>query len=359
MWFLLPSLIGSSVFWFFIQQALNGHVVFNDVPILNVGLFLLLGLLCLAFWLGPLLLVPYVAAWRSVRLMCSAVTLIPFLFFFPPLLWTGVAILVMFACLVWGIEAVANDLHNRLLVQPLTSLSRGVSFIVFSVLVAISLMYFQQLRVSNASAEELSNTLIDQTVAILERALPGFYSDYRPGMTIDELIGAQIPTADAILKDINFSAFTNQTEQQQVLEQKLENLGLDPSIIAVDVRQGESSVRQQIDGKLIEFHSQTVDQARQELAKRFDVLLAGDDTVHDVLARIVGKQFNAYVRQYVNFVPVLLALALFFVLRVFTNLLQAAIVWCGWLYFRLCRLLKLIRVTHQTVPAEKAEWFSL
>lgn len=354
--FIVPSVIGASAFWFFVQQALRGHVIFNEIPLVSVVLYFVMGLFCLAIWLGPMLLIPYVATWRSIRLISVGISLLPFVFFFPLLIWTLVSVLVMFAGLAWGIESVHNDVHNRLSIQPVTSISRGVSVIIFGVLVAISLMYYQQLRGSHTSTEELSNTLIEQTVTITERALPTYYKEYHEGMTIDELIGAQIPTADSILRDINFDAFTNKTEQQQALEQKLENLGLDSSVVTVDVQQGEAQVRQQIDQKLIEFHKQTVDQAREELAQRLDIPLKGSDTVHDTLERVIGKQFDTYVRRYVTFVPVLLALALFFILRIFTSLLQATVVWFGWLYLRLCRLLKLIHITHQTVPAEKLEW---
>jgi len=354
--FMVPSVIGGAAFWFFVQQALRGHVIFNEIPVLNVVLYLLMGIIFLAIWLGPLLLIPYVATWRSIRLIAVGVALLPFVFFFPFLLWTWLSVVLMFAGLGWGIESVNNDAHNRLSVQPVTSVSRGASVIIFSVLVAISLMYFQQLRGSSSSADELSDKLIEQTVTITERALPTYYRDYREGMTIDELIGAQIPTADTILRDINFNAFTNQTEQQEAVEQKLEALGLDSSVVQVDVQKGEAQVRAQIDEKLLEFHKQTVDQAREELAKRLDIPLKGSDTVHDALERVIGKQFNTYIRRYVSFVPVLLALALFFILRIFTSLLQACVVWFGWLYFRLCRLFKLIHITHQTVPAEKVEW---
>lgn len=354
--FFVPILIGGVAFWFFVQQALRGHVVFNDIALINLGLYLLFGLVCLAIWLGPLLLIPYLAAWRSVRLISAAVAVVPFLFFFPPLIWTVVAAATLFGCLVWGVETIASDMHNRLTVQPMLSLPRGITFVIFSVLVAISLMYYQQLRGSHTTTDDLSNTLIEQTVNITERSFPAIYKEYRPGMTVDELIGAQIPTADSILQDINFNAFSSQTEQQQALEQKLEDLGLDPNLIQVDVKQGEASVRQQIDQKLQEFHKQTVDQAREELSKRLGIALQGSDTVHDALQRVVGKQFDTYVRRYVTFVPVLLALALFFILRFFTSLLQAGVVWFGWLYLRFCRLFKVIQITHQTVPAEKVEW---
>ncbi len=354
--FLVPSLIGGCAFWFFVQQALRGHVVFTNVALINVGLFLLLGMLCLAIWLGSVLLVPYVGSWRSIRLISVFIAVLPMLIFFPWHLWTGVSFLILLGGLSWGIESIADDMHNRLSVQPMLSLPRGITFAIFSVLAAISLLYYQQLRGSHVTTDELSNRLIDQTVTISEQALPTFYKDYRPRMTVDELIGAQMPTSDSILKDINFDSFTNQTQQQQVLQQKLQDLGLDPNQVKVNVKQGQAEVKRQIDLKLQEFRQQTIDQARGELTKRFAIPLQGSDTVHDALIRIIGKQFDAYVRRYVTFVPALLALALFFILRFFTSLLQAVVVWFGWLYLRLGRALKLVQITHQTVPAEKVEW---
>jgi len=256
----------------------------------------------------------------------------------------------------WGIESIADDMHNRLSVQPMLSLPRGITFVIFSVLMAISLLYYQQLRGGHTSTEELSAKFIDQTVTLSERILPIVYKEYKVGMTVDELIGAQIPTADSILKDVKFEAFTNQNQQQAALQQKLTDLGLDPSVVTVDVKQGEAQVKQQIDAKLQEFRQQTIDQARSELSKRLGIPLAGTDTVHAALTRVVGKQFDTYVKRYVVFVPVLLALSLFFILRFFTSLLQAVVVWFGWLYLRLCRAFKVIQISHQTVPAEKVEW---
>lgn len=354
--FLAPSVIGGAAFWFFVQQALRGHLVFHETALINIGLFFLLGLVCLAVWLGPLLLIPYVGYWRSVRFMAVFIATVPMLFFFPLQIWTGASFVLLLGCMVWGMESIADDMHNRLSVQPMLSLPRGITFVIFSVLLAVSLLYYQQLRGSSNTTEELSNRFIDQTVTLSERALPFAYKDYKVGMTVDELIGAQIPTADAILKDINFDAFSNQTEQQKALEQKLNDLGLDSSAVNVDVKQGEAQIKAEIDAKLQEYRAQTIDQAREELTQRLGITLKGSDTVHDALTRVIGKQFDAYVRRWVTFVPVLLALVLFFVLRFFTSLLQAVVVWFGWLYLRICRALKVVVITHQTVPAEKVEW---
>lgn len=354
--FFVPSLIGGVAFWFFVQQALRGHVAFNDIAVVNVGIFLLLGLMGLAVWLAPLLLVPYLATWRSVRLTAAVTAALPMFFFFPfqPWAWAAGALLV--AMIAWGMESIADDMHNRLTVQPMLSLPRGITFVIFSVIAAISLLYFQQLRGSSATTDELSSRLVDQTVTLSERALPLVYQAYQPGMKVDELIGAELPTADSILKDIQFDGLTTKTEQRRALEQRLQDLGIEGTNATIDTKQTEAQIRQQLDAKLKDFRTQTIDQTRLELATRFGITLQSGDTVHDALRRIIGKQFDTYVRRFVTFVPVLLALALFFVLRFFTSLLQAAVVWFGWVWLKVIRAFKLIQVTHQNVPAERLEW---
>lgn len=356
LYFVLPSLIGGLALWFFVQQALLGHVIFTEVALLSLGLFFVFGLFCLSMWLGPVLLVPYVAGWRAVRLTLATIAAAPLLFFFPPSLWTIAAFLIVALGVGIAVEVIADDMHNRLSVQPLHSLPRGITYVIVAFITAVSLLYYQQIRGSSATTDELSNRFIDQTVTLTERLLPTVYKAYEPGMTVDELIGAQIPTGDSILKDIRFDAFTNQAEQQRALQQRLEEIGVDASAVTVDVAQSEAQVRQDIDDALLTFRRQTIDQAREELATRLNIPIQGSDTVHETLIHVVGRQFDTYVRRWVTFMPVLLGVVLFFALRVFTSLFQAVVVWCAWLFVRLYRATKILKVTQQTVPAEKVEW---
>lgn len=354
--FLLPSFVGGSAFWFFVQQALRGHVIFTTVPLVSLGVFFLLGLLCLGLWLGPLLLVPYVAPWRAVRVTIAACSVVPLVPFFPLYWWTLGAGVIVVVLIAWALEFINDDMHNRLTVQPLLSLPRGIPFIIIGVLTAISLLYYQQLRSSHATTDDLSNTLIDQTVTIAERALPTLYHDYEPGMSIDQLIGAQMPTADSILNEIQFTNLPTTAQKQEALSKKLQDLGIDANDAAINTAQSQAIVKAELEARLAEFRAQTIDATRRELEQRLGVSVSGSDSVHDVLKRLVGKQFNTYVSRWVQFVPMLLALALFFILRIFTSLFQAVVVWCGWLYLKLCRGLNLVSVTHQTVPAERLQW---
>lgn len=355
-YFVVPSLIGGSALWFFVQQALRGHVIFTEVALLSLGLFFIFGLFCLSMWLSPILVVPYIASWRSIRLTVSIAAAVPVLFFFPPSIWTVAAFVLMALGISISVEVIADDIHHRLSVKVLHTLPRGISHVILAFIIVVSLLYYQQIRGSSSTTDELSNRFIDQTVTLSERLLPTVYKAYEPGMTIDELIGAQIPTGDSILKDIRFDAFTNQAEQQRALQQRLEEIGLDAGTVTVDVAQSEAQVRQDIDDALLTFRRQTIDQAREELATRLNVPVQGSDTVHETLIHVVGRQFDTYVRRWVTFMPMLLGVALFFALRVFTSLFQAVVVWCAWLFVRLYRATKILKVTQQTVPAEKVEW---
>lgn len=354
--FAIPSLIGGSVWWLVVQQALRGHVAFNQAALANVFMFIFLGLLSLTIWLAPTLLVAYVGKWRSVRYTAVLAATIPILFFFPWQLWTGLAWLILLLGLWWGMETAADDAHNRLTIQPMRTLPHAMPAVIFGVIIAVSLLYYQQLRASASTAEELSRRLIDQTVTLTERVMPAVYKDYRSDMTVDQLIGAQLPNAEKILSDIHFNELTSQADRQRALEETLSSIGYSPNELNLNLKQSEEDLRRQLDLKLQEFRDQTIDQARQELGERLDVTLKGNETMHEVLRNIIGRQFDRYVRRYVTIVPALLAVALFFILRVATSLFQAVVVWMGWLLLRLYRGLKVLSVTHQTVPAEKLDW---
>lgn len=353
-----PSIVGGVVFWYYVEQALRGHVAFTTIAAFNIGIFFLVGLFFLSLWLSPLLLVPYIGTWKSPRFVSAAIAPIPLLFIFPLQLLTVAAIVVIALTLMAGMAAIGDDVHNRLKVQPLFSLPRGISYVIFGVLVAVSLLYYQQLRGNASTTEALSQKLIDQTVTVVERGLPLIYKSYKPGMTVDELIGAQLPTADGILRDINFSSLNTGQAQQTALNDRLSQLGIEAPNVAISQKETEASIRQQLDQQLMTLRQQTIDQTRQELSQRFNIAIKPNESMHDVLAAIVGMQFNRYVRRYVTLVPALLALALFFVLRFSTSVLQAVVVWGGWLGMKVLRLTKMVQVKHQTVPAEIVEWGS-
>ncbi len=193
-------------------------------------------------------------------------------------------------------------------------------------------------------------------MTVAERVLPVIYKDYTTGMTVDELIGAQMPTAAGILNDINFSSLTSLQSQQSALNDRLSQLGLDPNSVTVSAQDTQAQLEKEINAQIETFRQQTIDQTRDELSQRFDISIQTNESVHDVLRAIIGRQFDRYVRQYVTFVPALLAVALFFVLRFFTSLVQAVVVWGAWLMFKLLKALKIFVISQQTVPAERVDW---
>ncbi len=355
--FALPSVVGSALSWFLVQQALRGHVNFTALPWLTALLFSLFGLAALALWISPILLLNYLSP-RIVRYSVAVVITIPMLVFFPMHIWTWVAVTVMVIGIGWGNELMANRVHDQLSIKPQRTFPTAVPMIVLCILLAISVLYYQQIRAGRETADELSQHLIDQTTTLTEKAMPLIYKNYSSDMTVDELLGAQLPTADSIFSDIQFDSLNTQTQKQQALEQKLVAIGLTPSEVNIDLKKNEADIRRQIDERIAQYRKQTIDQARKELGARFNVVLKGDETMHKVLTDIVGRQYNQHFQRYATVVPIVLAAALFFLLRIGTSLFQAIIVWGGWLFLKIYRWLRVLTITHQTVPAEKMEWGS-
>ncbi|MBI2984399.1 MAG: hypothetical protein HYY50_02135 [Candidatus Kerfeldbacteria bacterium] len=356
LWFLLPSLLGASVWWYVVSQTLQGRVAFTSAGLTTLLTFIVFGLFSFGLWVSGLGLSTYLANWRIVRFVSAGIVSLPLMAFFPPQpLTVGLAV-GLWLVLWWGAERFATDAHSRLQLKP--HLSSGWAFptVIVLVMVVVSLLYYQQLRGATRTASELSARLASQTVGLLERFIPLLTKEYRPDMTVDEVIGLQIPTAAELLKDIQFDAL-NQTELEERLRQTLASVeGFDAQQFSLGPTANQTDLERQLETQLEQARRQLSEQVRQSLSSQFGVPISGQATAHDVLTDIVNHQFNRYLSRYVTVIPWLLAVALFFILRVFSGLFLIATTWLGWLLFWLYRHLHIIHLTHETVPAERVEW---
>lgn len=358
LWLIVPSLAGASLWWFAVARVLQGRMALNSAAVPLLAGFIVFGLLGIGLWLGSFNLMAYLLPRRLARLALALVAAWPMVIFFPPKPWTIIGALLLWLGLWLGIERVGGDAQSRLSVQPRRSLGAALPATVTVIILAVSLLYYQQLLGSTRTSDELSTRLSGQTVSLAERFLGNAFKEYRPDMTVDEVIGLQVPSAAELLKDLNFDTL-NQAELQEKLSDALSSIeGFDPASFRLDPAANRSELERQLDAKLNETRRQLSTEVRQNLSDQFGVPISGNDLVHDVLVRIVNRQFERYVRNYVQFVPWLLVLALFFILRIFSSLFLWSASIIGWLVYRLYRSLHLIEVQHETVPAEVLNWHS-
>lgn len=292
--------------------------------------------------------------WRLVIAVVGSWSVV---FFFPFSTWS-----IFAAMAVWiggwvSLEQAAADGRQLIEIRPVLTMQRTVAPLLWGVMIAISLLYYQQVRGDSHSADQLADRMIGQSISVTERFIPKIYPTYRANQTVDEFIGAQIPTADQIIGKLNFSAGTLSADEvrKQIEAQYGTNVpGLDTIQLPTQVNMDQ--LRSELDKQFAAIRSDAVAQTREELANRFSVTLTGKETMHQVLQDIISRQFNQSVRRYVQFVPVLLAVAVFFVLRIFTVVFQWAVMLLGWGVIRMLRIFGALRETTTTVEARRLTW---
>lgn len=357
LWLIVPSFSASTLWWYIADHTLNGRVGFTTASLPNLLGFLVFGVFAFGMWLGSFGLLGYISNHRTVRWVLAALVSLPLLLWFPLTFWTFIALGLTFIAVWLGSERMESDRHNRLAIRPQLSLS---VFALSStlIMIAVSLLYYQQLRGTNQTSEELANRLSGQTVTFAERFLPSVYKEYKPGQTIDELLLAQFPTADEILKEIKFSQFQNNPEGVQAeIRDQLAQRELDTEQFDVQAQASEAQVREELQHELERQRLVFLTETKDRLAEQIGIPVRGDEKVHDVLTRLVNKQFDQSVKQYVEAIPWLLAAALFFLLKIFTGLFILSVCWIGWGIFKLYRNLHILKIDHDMVPAEKVVWY--
>ncbi len=356
LWLIIPAIGGAMLWWWSVNQFISGRINLSTNAFANVSVPVVLGLLGLGLWLGSTSVTAFLATWRSLRVVVAMVAALPLAIFFSPTLWTGAAVVVTAVSLFWSGEQSFGDIRNRLTVQPLQTLNQNLAVALTGAMVAVAILSYQQVTANRTTPNETTKHLAGQMVNLAEPFLPSIYHGYRPDMTVDELISSQLPDADKILQDINFDQLSNQAAQQQAVNQKIQDLGLDPKEFHVDVRQGTAALRQHLTDQLNRFREDAVIQAREELSKRFGIPLAGDEHVHDALTDYVNQQLSTSFGKYTSFLPLLLAVGVFLLLRVFSFLYTWIIVGWGWLWISCLRWFKVVKIVTTTVPAQHLEW---
>lgn len=358
LWLWGPQLIGAAGWWYLVSHVLAGRVSFVASPLALILMIIGLGVVAIGWWLGSILFGAALIPQRSWRILTAGVSSVPLWFFFPFSLWTGITWLVVLAGVSIGLEQAHDHAHNSLLVRVRQVLGVSLGLPLLAVMIGTSLLYYQQLRTSTKTPDILANNVIDQAATTVERLLPNVRSEYRLGMTVDELLGLFIPKSDDVLKGVSPTSGQLSTAQQNQLKQQLSDRGVPVEQLDLDFSQTEAQLRIAIDAQIGEFRAEIIKNLRTELSRTLRIDLRGDETVQEALKGYFGRQFNTYIRDYLNWLPPLLALALFFTLRLVSIIFQWGIIVVGWAWYRLLRLTRILGVVHETVPAERLSWNS-
>ncbi|MBU0598359.1 hypothetical protein KKF61_05240 [Patescibacteria group bacterium] len=273
---------------------------------------------CLMF---SLLAISEVLITKKVYLLLMAVVAAGTVFiFFIPSLWSFIGfILVALSFLYWRRE-VRIDIETRSKFLPHRTIGAGLKFAVTLLLLAICLIYYSFMVCGKDAGGRLLDTAVNTGTQTVNKVLKFYYKDkYHSDQELDEFI-------------ISISG----------LEQARLEFETGFSEIDSAITEGISSAQDEV-----------VAEARNDLLATFDITAEGNETMDNVIRRIVEKNVDKYVNPYKELIPALIALALFFTLNIFSFIYRELIKSFGYLIFHILIWLKFIKVKKVMVEAEK------
>lgn len=277
---------------------------------------------------------------------------------FAGLAWqVGVGGVVEAAAMLMLILHVRHEEAGRIRFSVVKLLTYGLTLTITLMLLAVALFAYAGFS-RNDSADSLQQSIIDSTLRALNTSLPLAVKNYVPEMTVDELIGQQLPDTTELVQGLRRGAFT-QSEREE-FETKLRADGIDPSAVDLDrlfsakPEQREALFRE-IDIKIDETKRAAIDAARERIADSFKISISGNERVDAAMRKIVTQYVERFTRPNQRLVPPLLAVSLFLTLALFAGVYT----WLTWLagitLFAIYRKSKIVTMVEEDVRAIRYE----
>ncbi len=353
LWVVLPSLGGSLWWWWTLAKVLAPRQVAWTAP--ELLWYLSMALVAMAVMVGPAMLGGFVIrARRWIPLIGFLVSLQAVWFF--AIDWATVVAIGSFTIGIWlASEGVRRETSSRLRLDIRSSLAHVMAWVILSLSIAVSVLHFSAAQQSLDPVQDV-NRLITRVVSVSERLVVQFYPAYQPEMTIDELIGEQIPTTDELLHSLTSKTNWSGDERQQIID-RLSSLGISglqvpPAGAKIDV------VRTALDTELAAARGEMLKELRSGVSQQLGIELDGSETVHAALTRLADSRIRSRGSAFIKFLPPILSLSIFLALRLLSPLLELIVVAAGWLWYRILRSAHILQIRTEPAVAERLRWGS-
>ncbi|MFH1235596.1 MAG: hypothetical protein V1685_01505 [Parcubacteria group bacterium] len=239
-------------------------------------------------------------------------------FIFFPFAWANIiaALSMTFAFTVWK-QNIRADLKSRITFIVGRVMMVGMGTAVSIVFVAVSFTYYGYLTADTGS-DRFVEGFVDTMVDSANKALPNYVSYYDPEMTLDEFILES----------------TTSSEEVPVIPTD--------SIVGDALRQGIENAQGAI-----------LAEARSEFLATFGIEASGDEKMAVIVEKIVHSRVDSIISPYKTFLPAILALSLFFVLKIFGFILKPLIQTFSYFLYKLLLLVGFVKVEKVITEKER------
>lgn len=244
-----------------------------------------------------------------------------FIFFTISLPNSIVILLVVTGFILWRAQ-VFSDARNRISFSSMAIITAGLAGTVTFCLLAVSVTYYSYL-VEDEGSDRLISGVVETAADTVNTVLPKYVEGYDPTMTLDEFLLSStenIVDADAIG-------------------------GLGGDVINDAIREGLDAAEGEV-----------LAESRKQFLATFDIQAEGTDSMGDIVTRAAERRIRGVLDPYKKFIPAILALSLFFVLRIFGFVYILIARGCAALVFGLMRATGVVQIQKILVEKEHAEF---
>lgn len=342
--------------WFFLHQLFYAGI---DKT------FLILAVLGLLFWgilicLGSLLIDK-----RIVLYLAFALSLLSFFIFFrggeavpgqfrEAFYYFIVLVLIFLALLIYRAR-VKHEKEARTKLHFWRILKRGLSLTFTLVCLLIALVYYFSPSLGGISEMEFEvpRGIFDVVLKPLSELIQTRLPLYSPDMSIDELLTMFSVTVGE--EGLSGLSFEPSPELYRIIQSRgisIETLDLnqllkDPKI--AELLQEE--IKKQTDS----LSSDQLIQQRAEFSDKLGIEIKGGENLNDVLYKLVNAQINAAGGPYKRYIPIALAVGLFFTLRILTIILIPIIILFSIFIIKILIAVGFARINIKPMKAEGIE----
>lgn len=216
---------------------------------------------------------------------------------------------------------VRREADARLRLSMVKVLAFGMTISLVLILIAITLFTYRGF-VQAVENGQLQRSVVDAAIAAVNRVLPSVYKQYSPDITVDDLIGNQLPSPRSVLDE--YRSASQKSLDQSEYAQRLRDAGIDAERIDLDkvriLSQGEyEKLLSEIDTQFDAAKAEALRSAREELSSAVGVAIQGDARVEDALRVILDERIGRFTSQRLSVVAPVLSLSLFLTLIIFTG----------------------------------------
>lgn len=328
----LTALVSAVIFWWAFESHIGTSYTLSNAPAIVGSVIVQILLFCA--WIAMVGIIGMSSLHHQSAYIAVVPSTIAHFIFYGISAWAAIVFVLLNLAFYFFTRGVLHEVEERVHFSAINSVRAHLGLTMTIALLCVSLMFYVQTVVTAKADVDPVDIIANSTAGIVSNVIAFQVDAYQPEMPLDEfiLIGLRQVSDQFVPKEVqdqnDLPDLKDGDINQVVLELiaqgtvTREQLGED---IVTKAEQGTLTTADIVSASNPNYIQEQIVQVRMDLLNQFGVTASGQEPVISVLRRISKKIIADNIGPYEPFIPPFLALALFFVLIIFTWLFNAIV----------------------------------